>query len=1085
MKNSGWMIGLCMASLILLFTGSANLSAQKKSAPAPKDPVEASHLNALKFRSIGPAIASGRIADIVVNPKNTSEYYVGVASGGLWKTTNKGTTYEPVFDNQPVFSIGCIAVDPVNPNVVWVGTGENNSQRNLAYGDGVYKSLDAGKTWKNMGLKKSEHIGEIMIDPRNTDVVYVCAQGPAWGPGGDRGLYKTTDGGETWEAILTVGQYTGISDMEMDPRNPDVLYASAHMRERRVYSKINGGPESAIYKSTDAGKTWKKLTRGLPGGDVGRIGLALSPANPDVIYATIELPEGRGGFYRSVDQGESWERRSDEISSSPQYYQELVADPADVDRVILLDVRNMVSDDGGATWEPVGERNKHVDNHALWIDPKNTDYYLAGCDGGVYESWDRGQHWIFKANLPITQFYHVRVDDRYPFYNVYGGAQDNGCWFGPSQTEYRYMINEDWTYTNGGDGYVAAPEPGNPDISYASSQYGGMVRFDNRTGTTVSIKPQPLDDKPLRFNWNTPYFVSPHNATTLYAAANVVFKSTDRGDSWKVISPDLTRQLNVNELPMMGKIWPPEAVAKNASTSPFGNIFALAESPLKAGLLYAGTDDGLIQVSENDGESWTRYDRFPGVPDMTFVNYLLPSQHDVNVVYAAFDGRKNFSDFTPYLLKSNDRGKTWTSIASDLPAGTVYVIQEDPVDPDLLFAGTEWGVYVSLNGGGKWFKIKNGLPTIQVKDLAIQKRENDLAVGTFGRGFYILDDYSYLRELNEENLKKDAYIFGIKDALIFFTASRMSNQGEVIWRADNPGSEANFTYLFNQEIKTLKQVRKEKERAAEKAGKNIFYPSDEELLAEQEQENPSLIFTIYDGNDQIVNRITAPARKGINRVSWDLRYASPGRSGRFYRSFGATVPPGTYSVSMSKMVDGVITPLTGKKTFQVKLLENQTLPTADQGEKASFMKKAYALNTAINAAVQITGDMQSRLSDIRQTLMQSPVESADILKKIEALDQEISGIMMQFNGSPLRIARQDLTEPTLRGRIGFVLYATAGSTHGVTGSQREQFGIAENQFKPLLEQIRQLSQQAFPELEKMLDEAGVPWTEGRFPVLDY
>jgi len=551
-------------------------------------------LKMFKFRSIGPAAYSGRISDLAVNPDNTSEYYVGVASGGLWKTTNHGTTFKPIFDDQSVFSIGCLAMDPNNSNVLWVGTGENNTQRNLAYGDGVYKTTDGGKSFTNMGLKTSSQIGKIMIDPRNSNVVYVAAQGQAWGPGGERGLYKTTDGGKTWNRVLEIGPYTGASDMEMDPRNPDVLYVTAHQRERRVYSKIDGGPESAIYKSVDAGATWTKLKKGLPGGNVGRIGIALSPANPDILYAVVELPGSKSGFYRSNDMGESWTKRSDKGSSSPQYYNELYADPINPDLVILMDTRNGLSDDGGKTWVNIEGADKHVDNHVIWIDPSDTNHYLVGCDGGLYESYDQAKTWQFKNNLPLTQYYHVRVDNEYPFYNVYGGAQDNGSWYGPSQTIRRNIVNGDWTHTLGGDGYLSIPDPDNPDIHYCEWQYCGLSRYDRTTGNTISIKPQPTEEEEYNWNWNTPYFISPFDSKTLYVGGQYVFKSTDMGGSWKKVSGDLTRGIDQNTLPMMGKIYPPEAVAKNLSTSKFGNIFALAESPLKQGLLYAGTDDGLI-----------------------------------------------------------------------------------------------------------------------------------------------------------------------------------------------------------------------------------------------------------------------------------------------------------------------------------------------------------------------------------------------------------------------------------------------------------------------------------------------------------
>jgi len=1068
-----------MVSALILFTATINPAqaqrGKRNSEPASDEfTFNSSMLSALKFRLVGPAAYSGRIADFAVNPENPSEYYVGVASGGLWKTENKGTSFKPVFDNKPVFSIGALAIDPVNPNIVWVGTGENNSQRNLAYGDGVYKSTDAGKSFTNMGLKESEHIGKIMIDPRNTDVVYVASQGPVWGPGGDRGLYKTIDGGKTWEQILFVGEYTGISDMEMDPRDPDILYAAAHQRERRVYSKINGGPESAIYKSVDAGKTWYKLKRGLPSGDVGRIGLAVSPANPDIIYAMIELPGSTGGFYRSNDMGESWTRMSNEVAGSPQYYIEIYADPADPDRIISMDVRNMVSNDGGKTWERLGEKNKHVDNHALWIDPDNTDYYLMGCDGGIYESWDRGQNWVFKSNFPVTQYYHVRTDNALPFYNIYGGAQDNGSWYGPNRTIRRYLVNSDFIYTIGGDGYLSIPDPDNPNIHYCESQYCGLRRYDHNTGNSISIKPQPVEDEVYRFNWNTPYFISPHNSTTLYVAANKVLKSTDRGESWKEISPDLTRQLDVDLLPMMGKIWPPEAIAKSLSTSPFGNIFALAESPIEQGVIYAGTDDGLIWRTDNDGGDWIKYSSFPGVPDMTFVNYVLPSQHDANTVYACFDGRKNASDFTPYIIKSTDKGQTWKSIASNLPEGTIYVIQEDHINPDILFIGTEWGVWVTVDNGGKWFKLGNGLPTIQVKDMDIQERENDLAVATFGRGWYILDDYSYIRQINKDVLNKDAHIFDIKDALLYYPSSNHGNQGEVYFRTPNPSPAVNITYHIKQGYETLKQKRMKAQRQAEKDGKEISYPSDEELLAEANEERAMLVFTFSDANGDIMRKIESPLRKGIGTVTWDMSYAE---------RRGPSVPPGKYSVSIEKYVNGEYHDLGVSKEFTIKTLENNALGTPDYKAKFEFLKQATDLYTQVNEVYSYTNDLKEEMGNLRTELMATPANTNDLMIMARDIEKDLNDIIRTISGRRSANVRVDATEPSLMNRVYFAVGATSGSDNNITGAQKEQYEIVKTKFEEQYRKLEDIYSTDLVKLKNDLNTVDIDWTPNILPVI--
>ena len=1057
LKNNGWIIACIFTIFFMVSSQESNAQSKRKKSTKTTKQFELSDqmLKMFSFRSIGPAAYSGRISDLAVNPENTSEYYVGVASGGLWKTINHGTTFEPIFDDQAVFSIGCIAMDPNNSNVVWVGTGENNSQRNLAYGDGVYKTTDGGKSFTNMGLKTSSQIGKIMIDPRNSNVVYVASQGQAWGPGGERGLYKTIDGGKTWKRILEIGKYTGVSDMEIDPRNPDILYASSHQRERRVYSKIDGGPESAIYKSVDAGATWTKQTKGLPKGDVGRIGLALSPANPNIIYAVIELPENKSGFYRSSDMGESWEKQSDKGSTSPQYYNEVYADPINPDLVILMDTRNALSKDGGVTWENIEGKNKHVDNHAIWIDPEDTNHYIMGCDGGVYETYDRAKTWQFKNNLPITQYYHVRTDNDFPFYNVYGGAQDNGSWFGPSQTHRRSLVNSDWTYTIGGDGYLSIPDPSNPDIHYCESQYCGIRRYDRTTGNSISIKPQPTIDEEYNWNWNTPYLLSAFNPKTLYIGGNYVLKSTDMGGTWKKVSKDLTRGIDQNTLPMMGKMWPPEAVAKNMSTSKFGNIFALAESPLKQGMLYAGTDDGLIWITENDGQNWTRYENFPGVPNMTFVNYILPSQHEESTVYACFDGRKNSSDFKPYLIKSTDKGKTWTSIASNLPSGTVYCIQEDHIDPNLLFIGTEWGVWTSIDGGKKWVQIKKGIPTIQVKELTIQKRENDLVVATFGRGFYVLDNYASLRKLSDKINKKEAHLFDIKGALLYFPSNNLNYQGDVHFRTPNPKPSATFEYYIKDGFESLKKNREKAMKATEKDGSKFVYPSKEELLAEKNEPKPTLIFTVYDAEGKIMRKLSKPLSKGYSNTSWDLSYLS----GR-----GPKVPPGTYKVAIDKNIDGVFTRLIEPQSFTVKSLPN-ALGTPNYKDNFNFIKGVNDLNVKVIAARGKIEAMNTRLKNMTTILARTPVEADILVTKINILQKEIDSLAKSIIGG-------FGAKNTVASRLRFAIYTTSSAQVDITGGQKEQFEIAKQEYNSKESSLTDLFNNKIPALEKEFEAVG-------------
>ncbi|MDP4963844.1 MAG: glycosyl hydrolase, partial [Salibacteraceae bacterium] len=867
-----------LAFALLALTATSSLFAQKSKTKEDQKEDKTESFSGLSFRAIGPALVSGRIADIAVNPSNHDEFYVAAASGGVWKTSNHGNTFTPIFDGESSYSIGCITIDPTNNHTVWVGTGENNNQRSVAYGDGVYKSLDDGKSWKNMGLKNSEHIAKIIVHPSNSQVLYVAAYGPLYNDGGDRGIYKTTDGGENWERILHASDKTGFSDLWMDPRDPNVMYAAAHQRRRHVWTYLSGGPESAIYKTTDGGTTWRKIMSGLPKVDLGRIALAIAPSNPDVVYAMVEgYDKENGGFYKSTNMGESWNRQSDYFTSG-NYYVELVPDPNNEEKIFSMDTWLHHTENGGKKFEQTGEKSKHVDNHAMWIDPNNTNHWLVGCDGGLYETYDGAENWQFFQNLNITQFYRVAVDYDTPFYNVYGGTQDNNTIGGPSRTTNAHGIsNFDWFITRGGDGFEPAVDPTNPDIVYSQSQYGWLVRYNRKTGEKVNIKPiERKGEAPYRWNWDAPLLISPHDPKRLYFAANKVFKSNDRGSSWEVISEDLTQQIDRNKLKVMGTTWGPDAVAYHQSTSIYGNLVAIDESPKKAGLLYLGTDDGLIQVSENDGESWTKYSSFAGVPSGTYVNVLKADLFDENTVYAGFNNHKN-GDFKPYLLKSTDKGKTWTSIAGNLPErGSVFTVAQDHVNKNLLFVGTEFGVFFTIDGGNKWTQIKGGLPTIAIRDLEIQRRENDLVLASFGRGFYVLDDYSALRTMNDTT-GKNAHIFPIKDAYAFIESNPLgtsgkASQGEAFFTTPNPAIGATFTYYLASKPQTIAEQRRAAEKKIRKDGGDVAYPDVEALRKEDLEQKPFLIFEIKDAKGSVVSRYKeTKVSKGINQSVWDFR----------------------------------------------------------------------------------------------------------------------------------------------------------------------------------------------------------------------
>ncbi len=1082
---------LLIAAILLVM----NVNAQKnKKNESNSDTLKSELLGGMSWRGIGPAFTSGRIAVLAVNPQNHSEYYVGVASGHIWKTVNNGTTFTPIFDNYGAYSIGALTIDPNNTQVVWAGTGENNHQRALGYGNGVYKSDDGGKSWKNMGLKESRQIGKILIDPRNSDVVYVAAEGSVWGPGGERGLYKTTDGGKNWEKVLNISENTGVNHMTMDPRNPDVIYATSEQRRRHFYTKIGGGPESAVYKTTDAGKNWQKLTNGTPSGDAGGMCIEVSPANPDIVYLIAEAADDNGGFFRSTNHGASWSKMSS-YTSSGQYFNILVCDPVNPDKVFNMDVVSKVTTDGGKTWNSLGLKNRHVDDHCMWVDPTDTNHWTIGGDGGLYETFDNGANYIFKSNLPVTQFYRVNVDNSLPFYWVYGGTQDNNSMGGPSQNiNSAGVASDEWIVTLGGDGFWQAIEKDNPNIVYSAYQYGNIYRYDKASGEAMKIKPEPRKDEVhYRWNWDSPFILSKHNQTTLYMAANKVFRSTDRGNSWEVISEDITRNEDRNQFAVMGKYWPSNAVAKDVSTSQWGTVVSLAESPVKAGLIFAGTDDGLIQITEDDGKTWRKADNFPGVPKYAYVSDVFPSRFDENVVYATFNNIKS-DDFNSYVLKSSDKGRSWSSIAANLPKETVHTIAQDFINPDLLFVGTEFSFYFSVDGGKIWTKLTNGLPDIAVRDIAIQEREHDLVIATFGRGFYILHNYSPLREISAKKLQEsEAILFPIKDALMYLESDSRYGQGSTYFTAPNPEFGATFTYYLKEAPSSLKKDRLKKEKELFEKGEPIPQPTREILLAEEDEQPAFLIFTIRDAEGNIVRKLYQSPQKGVNRVNWKLRFDSPSARTNDKAEFvptnnngdGHLILPGKYSVELSLNTNGIEKKLGEAQSFNAVLLNNTSLPAKDRPALNNFYAEAAHAWRIVDGAERFAAELRKRNENIRQLLHYTYSAPDAMREKTRDISRQLKAIDFMLNGTEAKASFEEVPpeQVSLNYRLGVVLSGIWGTTSEPTKTMRDNLTLVNDAIAALHAQLKTIDND-LKAIESSLDDLKTPYTPGRLPRLE-
>ncbi len=1051
-------------------------------------------LAGLPLRTIGPALTSGRISDFAFHPDHKHVYYTAVSSGGLFKTENNGTTWTPLFDNEGSYALGVVELDPANPNVVWVGTGENNSQRSVGFGDGVYKSIDGGVTWKNMGLADSGHISQIWIDPEDSDIVLVAAQGPLWNSGGDRGLYKTTDGGETWNRILSVDENTGINEFVVDARDSDRIVASSYQRRRHVWTLINGGPGSGIHRSEDGGETWTRISTGLPEDNMGRIGLAGVPNHPDRIYAIIEANDDERGIYHSDDFGLRWEKRSDHMTTSPQYYNELVVDPVNPERVYSLDTFTHISEDGGRSWSRLGIEHRHVDDHALWINPDNTDHLIIGGDGGIYESYDLGANWRHITNLPIVQFYRIQPDYAEPFYNVCGGTQDNNSMCGPSRTTLIHgVINSDWNLILFGDGYEPQFDPEDPNIVYTQYQYGGLARYDKTSGERVFIAPHPgSGEDAYKWNWNTPLIVSPHESKRLYYAAEKLFRSDDRGNSWRAVSPDLTRQLDRNALDVMGRVWSIDTIAKNDSTSIYGAAIALSESELVEGLIYVGTDDGVMNVTEDGGETWRRTESFRGVPEMSLIEDTVASLHDPDVAYATIDNHKR-GDHKPYVLKTENRGQSWSLISGNLPErGSAHTIVEDHVDPNLLFVGTEFGVFFTQDRGSSWHRLKTNFPTISVRDIEIQRRENDLVVGTFGRGIYILDDYSPLRTSTEDI--EPVHLFDVRDAWSYVVGDRYGVGekgflGASFYTAPNPPFGAVFTYRLEESIESAREVRRKKEIEIEKDSGDTPYPSWDTVRAEDREEDPAVLLVVRDSEGTVVRQVAGETSEGLHRTAWDLRWPPTdpvrltpptNRAPWVTDPRGPLVAPGRYSVSLAVRQNGKLREVAGPKSFTVKSMPQGDETSNDIAGVMAFQQKAGELYRAVMGAGALTGELNQRIDHLKVAIPRTPSADETMEQRLRAIEGRLDELVVLLSGDSSVSSRNEPTPWSVSRRAGAVYGLLLSVRSDVPAMYEESYAIAADEFRGVLEGLKAIEAD-LGSLEAELERLGAPYTPGRVP----
>jgi len=999
------------------------------------------------WRSIGPANMGGRVVDIEVVEEQPWIIFAAIGPSGVWKSNNNGITWRPIFSQENTVSVGDIAIFQKNPDLIWVGTGEATARNSVTIGDGVYRSSDGGKTWENMGLENTRHISRILLHPRDPDIVYVAAQGHLWGPNEERGVYKTTDGGKSWTKCLYINPNAGIADMAMDPSEPDILYAAAWDHQRFPYYFYSGGPGSGLYRTNDGGRTWQRLIKDLPEGVLGRIGVAVARSNPSVVYALIEHEDG--GIWRSDDKGMSWTRACnnatyEKINFRPFYYSQIRIDPSNADTVYVFSGGSFVSKDGGKKFKAISG-GTHPDHHALWIDPHNPLHLIDGNDGGIDITYDGGKNWYGIKHMALAQVYQLGYDMRSPYY-IYCGLQDNGLWGGPSATlDVAGITNRDWYTVGGGDGFYGQPDPSDYNIIYGNYQMNVLYRFDLRLRKSKTIRPlAPFSEPPYRFNWNSPIHISPHDPKTVYTAGNFLFKSIDHGNSWEIISPDLSTNDPEKQQDSGGLI-----TQDNTGAEIHCSIITVAESPVKAGVIWCGTDDGNVQITQDGGKNWSNVvDNIPDLPPNTWCSRIEASHFEAGRAYAAFDGHRG-DDYDTYVYRTEDFGRNWKCLKANLPFGWVHVIREDVRNPDLLFVGTEFSVFASFDRGESWVPFKNNLPTVAVRDIAIHPRDNDLIIGTHGRGVWILDDISPLQYFSKEIMSEDMFLFKILPATQYHMGSSTETFTKRVFSARNPEYGMGITVYFQR----------------------------------KPEAKPSLL--IKDLNQEQIFKFQLQSKAGFQRVTWNLSALPKGKDGKQIRAggnlfaFPPLAAPGIYHVELQvgdKQISG-----------KARLLPDprHQMSESEHNAQVEGQVQAILLGKKMGLSVTAVKNLRRQFDKLMNENQKLEAVSTTVKAALEGFDKDFRPLEDKIE--PKKFGYRVPMETALRGgtlrmQMMFLAMSIGGYPSAPTSIDREQLQEISVIVDAWVDELNELIEVRLLQLNQVLEENGIKPLKAPKPV---